>query len=308
MPRDHQTGEHDLAVILTLELLFRTEFDFVMNTARRCGLSDPDAEDVSQKVFLALQKRLHTLNSPESVRPWLATVTRRYALELKGTLRQREIELPIAEMVDLADLEPSTEELMLRTEKRRDLLDLLEAVEPTRRMILVMHVLDEIPMQEIAEVLQLPLGTVYNRFRLARQDLREAFARKDISEEYGVLLRNWQQLFTLRDTTDRLYGRTPITEELRSRAWIGIVQAIREQFGSFEAAEVDALRVLCPWLRANAPPRPYRLQQHGPKPKKLRICTPRAEARQRAVSEALEEKLRTTWAPPGGWIGPLRPE
>src|SRR5262245_10740747 len=88
MPFDLKTGQHDFADLITLELLFRTEMDFVMNTARRCGLSDADAEDVTQQVFIKLQQRLHCLHSPESIRPWLATITRRAARALAGANRR----------------------------------------------------------------------------------------------------------------------------------------------------------------------------------------------------------------------------
>jgi RNA polymerase sigma-70 factor (ECF subfamily) len=257
MPFDPRTGEHDLAAVLTLEVLFRTEVDFVMNTARRCGLSDADAEDVTQKVFLVLQTRLHTLHSPESVRPWLFTVTRRHALSLVAANQRAPFEPPAADLGEIEDDDAMTEEQMLRSERRRELLDLLEALEPSRRTILVMHVLDEVPVPEIAEVLQVPVATVYNRLRLARRDLREAFERKDLSDEYGVLFRTWQKVLTLRDPGEFFYGRSAITAAVRARIWARILEGLREKYPSFEAAERDGLRILSPMWRDDAPPRPY---------------------------------------------------
>src|SRR5690242_15307745 len=154
MAFDRKAGEHDLAAVLTLELLFRTEVDFVMNSARRCGLSDADAEDVTQQVFMALQRRLHTLQSPESVRPWLSIVTRRHALARRGENLREEAGDEIGEVEDDA---PLAEELLLQLERRRELLQLLEQIEPGRRAVLVMRVLDEASMTEIAASLGIPV-------------------------------------------------------------------------------------------------------------------------------------------------------
>lgn len=257
MPFDPATGEHDLAAVLTLEVLFRTEVDFVMNTARRCGLSDADAEDVTQKVFLLLQRRLHTLHSPESVRPWLLTVTRRHAHSLAASNQRQPIEPLAADLGEIEDDDAMTEEQLLKSEQRRELLDLLEALEPSRRTVLVMHALDEVPVPEIAEALQIPVATVYNRLRLARRDLREAFARKHLSDEYGVLFRTWQKVLTVRDPGEFFYGRSAITTAVRERIWARVLDGLREEDPSFEAAERDGLRVLSPFWRTDAPPRPY---------------------------------------------------
>lgn len=257
MPYDPKAGEHDLASILTLELLFRTEMDFVMNTARRHGLSDADAEDVAQRVFITLQRRLHTLQSPESVRPWLATVTRRLALSFHGAQAREPTEPLPSDLGEIEDEAPMPEEQMLRSEERRELLDLLETIEPGRRAILVMHVLDELPVPEIAETLRIPVTTAYNRLRLARQDLREAFARKNVADEFGMLCRAWERVFMVRDPSECFYGRIGITQAVRDRVWARVVDGLRQRYPSFEIAERRGLRVFSPLWKTNAPPRPY---------------------------------------------------
>lgn len=273
MPFDPKTGEHDFAAVLTLDLLFRSEMDFVMNTARRCGLSDADAEDVTQQVFLALQRRLHTLQSPESVRPWLVTVTRRYARTKRGTKQEEPETLPDS-LGEIEDEVPLAEEQILRSERRREVLDLLEEIDPVRRAVLVMHVLDEVPMREVAEALQIPIGTAYNRLRLARRDLLEAVNRKRHVDDFASY-RRWGEIAWVRDPADFYYGRTAITQEVRDRIWARVIDAIRATFESFANAEIDGLRVVSPIFREDAPPRPYRLPKRRPKMlKSMRVPLP----------------------------------
>lgn len=259
MPADAGTGEHDFAAVITLEMMFRTEMDFVMNIARRCGLGDADAEDVVQKVFLQLQRRLHSLSAPESIRPWLATVTRRTAWAHRGA-RRREPDEPMPyDLTDIEDDAPLPEELMMASERRRQLLELIETIEPSRRIVLVMHVLDELPVPEVAEALRIPIPTAYNRLRLARRDLMDALARRTLADEFNMRARAWDTVVHLRDPSEPpYYGRAPITAEVRDRVWQALVAELVRQHGTIEAAESGGLRVCSPMLRTAAPPRPYR--------------------------------------------------
>jgi RNA polymerase sigma-70 factor (ECF subfamily) len=258
MPFDLETGEHDFAAIITVELLFRTEMEFVMNIARRCGLNDADAEDVTQQVFIELQRRLHSLHAPESIRPWLATLARRKARAHKGAQRRAADEPLPYDFADIEDDVPLPEERLLETERRRELLDLIETIEPSRRIVLVMYVLDELPMAEIAQTLRIPIPTAYNRLRLARHELQDAIARKGLAEEFNMRSRAWEAIVHLRDPWEPpCYGRAPITDAVRDRLWREILETLAREHGSLDIAEVDGLRVHCPMFRTRARPRPY---------------------------------------------------
>ncbi|MFO0591770.1 MAG: sigma-70 family RNA polymerase sigma factor [Polyangiaceae bacterium] len=271
MPFDRKSGAHDFAALITLELLFRTEMDFVMNTARRCGLSDPDAEDVTQQVFIALQRRLHTLCSPESVRPWLLTVTRRKARARFGAGSRTEAALP-DHLGEIVDETPAADEMIAQEERRRELIELLESIEPPRRIVLVMHVLDDVPMCEVAEALEIPVATAYNRLRLARRDLQDILTRRRSSEEFAMLYRRWEKIALVRDPTDFYYGREALSEGARERLWQRVLGEIRRAHGTLEQAEIDGLQLFSPMLSRNAPPKPYpRLKRQPRMPKAERL-------------------------------------
>ena len=50
----------------------------------------------------------------------------------------------------------------------------LDVLDFDRRVVLVMHDLDEVAMPEIAAILEIPLNTAYSRLRLARADVANA--------------------------------------------------------------------------------------------------------------------------------------
>lgn len=257
MPLDSKTGEHDLSEIFTLELLFRTEVEFVMNTARRCGLSDADAEDVTQQVFLVLQRRLHSLHSPDSLRPWLVAVTRKTARALRAERAGLQEEPPYNDFGDIEDDFPLPDEQVLLAERKRELYNLVETIESSRRIVFVLHVLDELPMSEVAQTLGIPVPTAYNRLRLARYELQEAIHRKQIADEFLLFYRTWDGIKTVRDPSEAYYGRGAITAETRDRMWAFIFNTIAARFGSIEQAEVDGLRVRSAIFLGPAPVQPY---------------------------------------------------
>lgn len=265
------TEDHDLAAVLTLELLFRTEVDFVMSTARRCGLSEADAEDVTQQVFMTLQRRLHTLESPESVRPWLWIVTRRRAFACRGKSAHRAEEGATDAIWEIEDEAPAAEELLLRAERRRELWQLLETIEDSRRLVLIMRVLDEATMPEIAMALGIPLSTAYHRLRLARDELMAAAERRQRADERGLHLRAWQSALRVRDPFERVYGQPALTEAARDRRWRRLVEELARQHGSIEAAERGGLRVLSPIWMGRGAARPYPRLKRPPRSLKAEL-------------------------------------
>jgi hypothetical protein len=192
------------------------------------------------------------------------TVTRRQARYRKGNTQRDAGGLP-DDLGEIEDEEPLVEEQIARSERRREVLDLLEAIEPDRRAVLVMHVLDDIPMRDVAEALQIPIATAYNRLRLARHDLREAVARKHVADEFDGCWRRWGELAWVRDPTDYYYGRDAITQVDRDRIWARVLDGIGAAFDSIEQAEVDGLRVLSPMFRKGAPPKRYQRPKRAPK-------------------------------------------
>lgn len=230
-----------LASTLTLEVLFRTEAPFVFNAARRFGLSEADAEDVTQIVFVALQRRLHTLHCTEAVRPWLYAVTRRQAAAVRGLSSRVELDPEIDDTPTPDDTTPTPEEELIRRDRRKRILDLLEHIEPERRTVLIMHVLDDLPMTEVANALGIPLGTAYTRLRMARRDLRVVLQnQKEIRS--GIWVRSDSYL-TVRETPVNHYGFRPPPISTYERMWRNIVWHLWSTHGSLRAAARGALRI-----------------------------------------------------------------
>ncbi len=135
-----------------------------------------DAEDVLQEVYSAAAKGYSALNAGTSIKPWLVGIARNKCADyFRRKYRQNEIPLADAERIAV---------LPARFAITRDspVLDTLEQLSAQDQQILRLCYFLELPQQEIARRLGLPLGTVKSRLHNARKRFRAAFPDKQRGE------------------------------------------------------------------------------------------------------------------------------
>lgn len=150
-------------------------FDFVWRSLRRLGVPEAALDDAAQDVFLVAFRRRAEFEGRSSVRTWLFGIAWNRAREFVRLARRRPEEpLPDALLPDAA---LDQEQAAMQQEALRFVYRVLEELTPERRGLLVMAEVEEMSALEIAEVLKLPVNTVYSRIRLARRCFESAFRR-----------------------------------------------------------------------------------------------------------------------------------
>jgi RNA polymerase sigma-70 factor, ECF subfamily len=138
----------------------------VYRYAYRLTGSVQDAEDLTQQVFLASQRHLGSLRNMNSARSWLFAILRNCFLKD----RQRRRPVLAADVSVSMDLVPATHP---RDEIDSDRLqDALNRLPDTSRLVVAMFYFEECSYREIADRLEMPLGTVMSRLARARDYLR----------------------------------------------------------------------------------------------------------------------------------------
>jgi RNA polymerase sigma factor (sigma-70 family) len=133
---------------------------------RRLGGSDDAAADLAQDTWIRVLRGIAALRQPASLRPWLFGIARRVAMD---RLRREYVRRP-ADDVDLAEL-PAAEEPGIETELAA--LDAgIVALPIADREVLTLFYLRELSIDEIASLLEIPVGTVKSRLFRARRALR----------------------------------------------------------------------------------------------------------------------------------------
>ena len=134
-------------------------------------MSEADAQDQAQEVFVVVSSLLGDYDPLRPIRPWLFGIAYRVACRWRALARHRR-ELAMDAPPDAPDPRPAADEELAAHEARDLVLRALETIDLDRRAVLVMNLLDEQPMPEVAEALGIPLNTAYSRLRLAREDFR----------------------------------------------------------------------------------------------------------------------------------------
>jgi RNA polymerase sigma-70 factor, ECF subfamily len=135
--------------------------------------ADLDAQEVTQEVFLRACQRLETFNGQARFGTWL------YRLAYNRTLEHRRharILLPHVSEQMLEHLPADSVATHVDEERQRLLARLLEELPDLYRMVINMHYWLDCSVEEIAESLSVPAGTVKSYLSRARQLMRERAA------------------------------------------------------------------------------------------------------------------------------------
>ena len=139
----------------------------VYRYAYRLSGSVPDAEDLTQQVFLTAQRKLGQLRDIEKAKGWLFAILRNCFLKAQ----QRRRPVPATDL----QLEIDTVPAEIPREGEIDQERLQAAIgqlPPPFRVVLVMFYFEECSYRQIAEQLDLPIGTVMSRLARAKRHLR----------------------------------------------------------------------------------------------------------------------------------------
>lgn len=129
------------------------------------------AEDAAQETFIQAWLRLQSYRPGTSLRSWLYRIAVNTAIDM---LRKEKRILPGAvEDIKLASPELGPEALAIQSERAETVQQAVLALPDASRAVLVLREYEGLSYQEIAEALDIPVGTVMSRLNYARKLLRE---------------------------------------------------------------------------------------------------------------------------------------
>jgi RNA polymerase sigma-70 factor, ECF subfamily len=140
------------------------------------------AEDLFQQTWLRVAERIRTYDPERSFENWLFTVARNIALDHLRRYRPESLDEPLPSGDSRSDILPSEApgamEAVLAGERAEHLAAAMEALPLIFREVLGLRFEHDLKLEEIAEVLGIPLSTVKSRLRRGLEDLRIALSRK----------------------------------------------------------------------------------------------------------------------------------
>ena len=135
-----------------------------------------DAEDLTAETFLRAVRASDRYDATRAaVQTWLLTIARNVLIDERRSARVRR-RVGVDELRDLAMDEPSPEERMLRREEVGAAMTAMGALGNEDRELLSLRYGGELDIAELAELLDVPAGTVRTRLWRALERLREQMA------------------------------------------------------------------------------------------------------------------------------------
>jgi RNA polymerase sigma-70 factor, ECF subfamily len=154
-------------IALDVADIARDHYDAVYRfCARRVGLDR--ASDVAQETFLTAQKVLHKFRGESSLSTWLFGIANN---ECRRECRRLRIEPAYLEIDPERPARGESEAALVDREVLRQAIARLS---PEHREVVVLHELDGLTYEEVALILNVPVGTVKSRLHHAFLNLRKS--------------------------------------------------------------------------------------------------------------------------------------
>lgn len=167
------------------EILMRRHNQLLFRCARSMVKQDAEAEDVVQEAYLRAWRALASFRADSRLATWLVRIVRNEAL---GRLRGHKADIiplgaalsPLAakeddSMVDEIGLSP--EQALFRQQMRGLLEARIDHLPEVFRSVFVLRAVEEMSVEDVAQLLEIPEATVRSRFFRARSLLREGMAQ-----------------------------------------------------------------------------------------------------------------------------------
>lgn len=176
MPEDFQLIDEALAGRSAAfgELVAKYQ-DRVYNTLVHVTGSCEDARDVAQEAFVQAFVKLESFERASSFYTWLYRIALNLAISLR---RRKSPSVSMDELRQQTGLEPVADddhpaEPLYRSERARQVHAALAELSEEFRTVIVLREMEDYSYEEIAAMLEVPVGTVRSRLHRARMLLRE---------------------------------------------------------------------------------------------------------------------------------------
>jgi len=135
-----------------------------------------EALDLAQEIFVRIWDRLDQCTEPERFASWMTSIARNACLD---QLRRRKArpprqDIPAEDMTSLQSGGQNPEEAWISTSRQRLVHRAMKKLSEINREIILLKDIQGLPLEDIAGMLDLPLGTIKSRSSRARIELARA--------------------------------------------------------------------------------------------------------------------------------------
>lgn len=128
--------------------------------------------DVVQETFVNAVRHIGSLRDDAKFGGWLFGIAHQKCVQ--RWRKQGREELLLEECAGVpSEFEDGPDDLLIRQEQEAEFLKLLQQLPPPQRSVLLLHYMEDFPLEEIANITGAQLGTVKSRLHYAKKALRQ---------------------------------------------------------------------------------------------------------------------------------------
>ena len=170
--RSVQKGETD-----AFEVLVTRHQKTIFNLLYRLLGDYDEASEIAQEVFLSAYKSIRRFRGDANFSTWLYRIALNHGSTRRRNLAALKLRTVPLERHDFVGENPGDPaETVARREIDQKVQQALNSLEPDEAMIILLRDLQDVAYEEVARVLEIPLGTVKSRLHRARQALKSKLA------------------------------------------------------------------------------------------------------------------------------------
>ncbi len=164
-------------------LLYKEFYSYGMAICRRYGMSDDDAADILNEGFLKIFTNIHKYDPDRPFKSWLGRIITNTAID------HYRLNLKFSDHVDIVDYEQLGSNAVVYDHLAyNDLLKLVQELSPAYRTVFNLFAIDGYSHEEIAEMLNISVGTSKSNLFKARQKLQDKLNHTNGSGSHPPLL------------------------------------------------------------------------------------------------------------------------
>ncbi len=144
-----------------------------------------DAEDIVQETYMMAFHKFHQLRDKSKCKPWLLKILRNNFLKSyhKNKAQKKLSEADYVEFLKSSLAQDDAEHILSRVSGRQAVLDALDQLPDKYKEILTLYYMNDLLYKEIAQTLDIPIGTVMSRLTRAREGLKTILVKQALSSD-----------------------------------------------------------------------------------------------------------------------------
>lgn len=170
--REAAGGDREAFSRLTLhyaQRVFRAVFFIVRNM--------DDAKDVTQETFYRAYRSLESFDPSRPFYPWIHRIARNLSLNFVGRSERKNVSMPDGDPYPGNAMDPV--DSIIRAEETESLYRAIDRLSADHKEIITLKHFEECSYAEIAEILEIPIGTVMSRLYNARMKLKTILSEEN---------------------------------------------------------------------------------------------------------------------------------